>query len=136
MGQESIRTRLHAATAADWDVEPFNAQDALNELGGRVRNVEWAVTDVKTANYTQSASGEVVRCDPSGGAFTITLNFAVTGSGFKVIVKNVTTSTNTITIDVRVGGTIDGVTTKTITTDHGWMRFISDGSEWMVVGSG
>ena len=93
----------------------------------------WTVTAVKTGAYT-AAWGELVRCDPSGGGFTVTLPSAVGRAGESVAVKNTTTSTNTITIDGDGSETIDGAANVTITTSRGRAVLVSDGSGWLVTG--
>ena len=90
------------------------------------------ITSIKASNYTASTS-ELVRCDPSGGSFTITLPTAVGDSGGEVIVKNVTNSTNSITVDTTSSQTIDGTTTKILNTAYASVTIVSDGTNWMIV---
>jgi hypothetical protein len=86
----------------------------------------------KTANYT-AVIGEVVLCDPSGGGFTITLPTAADVSGKTIVVKNTTTSTNTITVDTTSSQTMDGETSLTINEAYKSLTFISDGSNWSII---
>jgi hypothetical protein len=83
-----------------------------------------AVTAAYPATYD-----ETVPCDPTGGGFTVTLPTAVGFAGRRVVVKNVTSSTNTITI----GATIDGVASPTIAAAYGSMTVESDDANWMAV---
>jgi hypothetical protein len=69
--------------------------------------VSAAVSATKTGAYSTTASDFTVPCDPSGGAFTVTLDNTVAQTGQVYNVKNVTTSTNAITI-APSSGTIDG----------------------------
>lgn len=92
----------------------------------------WSVSAVQTGAYT-AAAGELVRCDPTGGAFTVTLPTAVGIAGRKVLIKNVTSDTTTITIDGAGAETIDGAASVTITVGYGSVRLVSDGAGWMVV---
>lgn len=92
----------------------------------------WNVTAVKTAAYT-AAAWDLVRCDPSGGGFTVNLPTAVGRGGEGIIVKNVTTSTNAITVDGNAAETIDGSATATLNTARGVLRLVSDGGNWLVV---
>lgn len=89
-------------------------------------------TATKTANYTASA-GELVECDPSSAGFTVTLPAAeAAGAGARVAVKNVTTSTNAITIGKTGSDTVDGSATGSISSSKGSAVYISDGvSNWM-----
>jgi hypothetical protein len=90
------------------------------------------VTSVQTGTLTATA-GQIVRCDPSGGGFTVNLPDATNLAGEIIIIKNVTSSTNTITVDGDAAQTIDGAATATITTAFGVMRLISDAANWMVI---
>lgn len=92
----------------------------------------WSITSVQTGTYGASV-GEVVRCDPSGGGFTVNLPTASGIAGQQVVVKNVTSSTNTITVDGNGAETIDGSATETITTAWGSLALVSDGTNWLVI---
>ena len=93
---------------------------------------KFVVTAIKTGTYTASW-GELVRCDPSGGAFTVNLPTGATNDGRQIIVKNTTTSTNTITLDPAGGETIDGAATATMTTARQAVRISSDGTNLLVI---
>jgi hypothetical protein len=88
------------------------------------------VSAVKTAAYTAELD-EIVRCDPSGGAFDVDLPTAVGATGRAVTVKNVTTSTTAITVDPNGAETVDGAAGYSMTTAYGSATFISDGANWM-----
>lgn len=95
----------------------------------------WTVTAVKTGAYN-AQPGDLVRCDPTGGGFTVTLPaIGTSNKGFPITVKNQSASTNTITIARTGGDTIDGAAASTtITTARGVLRFVSDGTgDWMLV---
>jgi hypothetical protein len=97
----------------------------------------WNFTAVKTSNYVASV-GEVVKCDPSGGAFAVTLPPVPTTNTQReidIIVKNVTSSTTTITITPDGSDTIDGAASATITTAHGVVRLLAlpGGTDWIIV---
>lgn len=91
----------------------------------------FAVSAVQTADYT-ARPGEVVRCDPSGGSFVVTLPTAAGNAGRQVIVKNVTSDTNSITVQGSGSETIDG-STLAIASSYGVVRVVSDGTDWMQV---
>ncbi len=94
----------------------------------------YTTTSTQTSGYT-TAFGEKVNCDPSGGGFTVTLPPISGGDGRQILIKNVTTSTNTITIDGDGSETIDGSTTKTITTSRGSLVLVCDETlgEWSII---
>ncbi len=103
--------------------------DSFSEVSGGTSMI---VTAIKTANYT-AAIAESVRCDPSGGAFTVTLPSAVGIAGQKIEVKNVTDSENAITVDANGSQTIDGSLTRTLDTPRACETYESDGANWMLV---
>ena len=107
-----------SATTADWQTPS----------GG---GAGWTVTAVQTGAYG-AAIGELVRCDPSGGGFTITLPTAVGQSGLSIGVKNVTNSTNTVTIATTSSQTIDGGANTIIERGFQFLEFVSDGANWMI----
>lgn len=90
------------------------------------------IISVQTGGYIASFD-EVVRCDPSGGGFTVTLPAASVAAGRTVIVKNTTSSINTITIDGDGAETIDGQASVTITEGYKSLTFVSYGSEWGII---
>lgn len=93
-----------------------------------------SVTATKTSAYTASP-GELVQCDPTGGAFTVTLPTIAAGNkGQLVYIKNVSTSVTAITIAPAGGQTIDGGGNATSNTSHNVVRLCSDGgTNWNVI---
>lgn len=99
----------------------------LTEPEGR-----FEITTVKTGAYT-AAWGECVRCDPSGGAFTVTLPTAVGNDGRQIIVKNTTDDATAITIDGNSSETIDGSATVVLVAGRSSLTLMSDGTNVMIV---
>jgi hypothetical protein len=92
-----------------------------------------SATAVKTANYAPAITDGIVRCDPSAGGFNVALLAPSASIANRLHwIKNVTSSTNTITV-VPASGTIDGAANKTITTAYGSMRVWCDGSNWFTL---
>lgn len=97
---------------------------------------EWWVTDIQTANFT-AQPGQFVRCNPSGGAFSVTLPPAVsTNKGREITVKNVTASNTAITVFPTGTDTIDGAASEVIAVGLAKETFVSNGDgEWMILSS-
>lgn len=90
----------------------------------------------RSANMaTGSAIGEIVRCDPSGAGFTVTLPLiTVFNANQHLVVKNVTNSANVITIDGNGAQTVDGAANTTIAAGFGSVTLVSDGvSNWDII---
>lgn len=88
----------------------------------------------KTSAYTGVAtSGKVIiKCDASGGAFTITLPTAV-GSTAEYVVKKIDSSTNFVTVATTSSQTIDGGTTAVIKKQYEAVDMISDNANWNII---
>lgn len=92
------------------------------------------VTAVQIGAYN-AVMGDLVRCDPSGGGFTVTLPaIAAANKGMSIVVKNQSASTNAITVARTGGDTIDGAAASlTMNTARKSVTFTSDGtSDWMI----
>lgn len=92
----------------------------------------YSMTSIKTNNYTASYF-DLVRCDPTSGGFTIFLPTAVGNINKSIIVKNVSSSINSIIIDAFNSETIDGSASVSITVGYEGLTFVSDGSNWVIV---
>jgi hypothetical protein len=88
----------------------------------------------KTENYTMLSTDYVVRCDASGGGFTITLPTAsgIAGAIYTIIRTDVDNSTNIVTVDANGSQTIDGMLTWRLYTDEK-LVIMSDGSNWVTI---
>ena len=93
---------------------------------------DYSVTS-QTSNYTESVTRgtKIIKCDTTGGAFTVTLPTAV-GNKALLIIKKVAGS-GALTIDGNSSETIDGGTTATIIKVYESITLISDNSNWQIV---
>lgn len=89
------------------------------------------VTGTDTATWTD----EILLCDAAGGAFTETLPAAQAMSGRELTIKR-TSASNNVTVDGNASETIDGATTKVLTTQYAFIRIVSNGTAWSIVASG
>jgi hypothetical protein len=137
-GSGNIDNAATIQVAGGYASDTFVADNANGYL--RVAAIRpWNITAVKTGTYT-CAVGEVVRCDPSGGGFTVTLPAIPTTATLRdidIVIKNVTSSTNTITIAAAGSDTIDGAASVTITTARGSVSLVAipsgSASDWLIV---
>lgn len=86
-----------------------------------------------TGNTTLTTANDVVLCDCSGGAITVTLPAAATRTGKMFDIKKIDSSGNAATIDGNGSETIDDVTTKILASQYNSVTVMSDGSEWWVL---
>jgi hypothetical protein len=78
-----------------------------------------------------------VPLDPSGGGFTVNLvAIAAANKNGLIWLKNITSSTNTITVDANGSQTIDGAATFTMNTAQQSVLLVSDGgTNWRTFGA-
>jgi len=92
----------------------------------------------KTSGYTTLNTDQVILCDASGGAWTLSLISAASGpaAGMSLIAKKTDTSTNAVTIDANGTETIDGALTYVLSAQYSFVHLVSDGTNWHVVSEG
>jgi hypothetical protein len=80
-----------------------------------------------------STTSQLVRVNPTAGAFTVTLPAAALHQGESIVFKNVTSSVNNVTIAAAGGDTVEGAATLVLSGDKFFTRITSDGvSAWWV----
>lgn len=90
------------------------------------------VTTTVTANTTLNRTHEVVLCNATSGAITITLPPAATDTrGY--FIKKIDSSANAVTIDGDGAETIEGETTLVVSLQYDCPQLVSDGTEWWVI---
>lgn len=86
----------------------------------------------KTGAYTATTLDHVIRCDASGGAFTITLPPAAGLSGFDLYIIKVDGSGNAVTVDGNGSETIN-LSVTFILGAHDAIHIVCDGSNWDIM---
>lgn len=87
----------------------------------------------KTTTYTLTSSDDMILCDSSGGAFTLTLPAAALNTGKVFYFKKIGSDLNTISIDGNGIEEIDGVTSTLISTEHEMLEIVSDSANWQIL---
>jgi hypothetical protein len=89
-------------------------------------------TAVNDAGYSAGTSDHLIAYTSLTAARTVTLPAASGMTNRVVIIKDEsgTAATNNITVNVTAGGTIDGASSKVITTAYGMVEVYSNGSQW------
>lgn len=90
------------------------------------------VGSIQSSNYTATI-GELVRIDPSGGTFDVTLPPAGPTPGKIVTVKNSTSDVTAVTIKCFGAQTIDGSTTANLAGAYASITVVSDGNNWLTI---
>lgn len=92
-----------------------------------------AVTTVTSSTVTLDNEDFVVICDATSNAITVNLPAASTSSSFRYYIKKIDSSANTVTIDANASETIDGDTTKILTSQYDSIEIVCDGSNWYII---
>lgn len=87
----------------------------------------------KNANYSATTSDETILANASTGNVTITLPTASGNTGKTYIVKKIDSSANSVIIATTSAQTIDGITTRTFTSQYTGAQVQTDGSNWFVL---
>jgi hypothetical protein len=97
----------------------------------RTGGVQVSIAANKTGAYTATATDEIIPCDASGGAFSVTLPTAVGVPGQRYVVKKVDSSVNAVTVATTSSQTIDGATTYSLAAQWDSVRVVSNGANWL-----
>lgn len=123
-------------SASDHISVSFSALKSLMQRPNAVR-IETVTTTASIDEWTAGGSTEftdLVLCDATGGAFTVTLPSAVKSAGRRIIFKKIDVSANAITLDGDASETIDGATTNaSLASQYDTITLACDGTEWWIL---
>jgi len=91
------------------------------------------ISSTGAMSYTATDTDFTIAVSATGGAVTIALPSASTCNGRLYAIKKVDSSTNAVTIDPAGSETIDGATTKTLSSQNAVNIIQSDGVSWKVL---
>lgn len=91
------------------------------------------IPSTKTTTYGIAQDNEVVLCNATGGAFSVTLPAAAGCVGWIETVKKIDASANAVTVDPDASETIDGATTYSLAAQYNSVTIVCDGSTWWVI---
>jgi hypothetical protein len=89
----------------------------------------------KTSAYTALISDEIITGDATSTAFTITLPTAVGNAGQTYTIKRVNSGANAVTVGTTSSQTIDGAATYALSAQYKYVKVVSDGANWIIVGN-
>jgi hypothetical protein len=131
-----------AETCRLYDVDDTATTDCILTDGTTTMHIpplnselpEVKVTTQTSTPYTADATqDEVILCDATAAAITVNLPAAATaGAGRRYVVKRINTNSYTCTVDGNGAETIDGDTTKVLTSPYSAIPIVTDGSNWFV----
>jgi hypothetical protein len=86
-----------------------------------------------TGAFTATENEDVITCDATGAAFTVTLPKANLFEGYVFYIKKIDASANAVTIDGNGAETIDGAANASLTAQWESRTLMSDGSNWIIL---
>lgn len=107
----------------------------IYSIDNAVANAQVWATSSKSGTYQvlETDRDKLIKCDASGGIFTVTLVAAATaGDGFRIAIKKTDSSTNAVTVDGNASETIDGGATFNLAGQQDSVLMVSDGSNWQI----
>lgn len=87
----------------------------------------------KAATFSVDGTKHFYPCDATAGAITVNLPAVSSNTGLRVCVKKTDASTNVVTLDGNASETIDGATTKALSTQYKAYEILCDGATWHIV---
>ena len=113
-----------------------NSATTSAELKGTLKsNGQILAIATKSAAYTALVSDEIIIGDASSAAFTITLPTAVGKNGQTYTIKRINSVANVVTVGTTSSQTIDGAATYALSAQYKYVKVVSDGSNWIIVGN-
>lgn len=114
--------------AASETAAAASATAAANVLNSALwRDVVFVTSANSPITISSSDNGKLYRCDTSGGAITVNLpQISGLTLPFNVSIKKETSDANAITVNRAGSDTIDGATSKTLSTYGGGSTFLAD----------
>lgn len=85
-----------------------------------------------TTTYNATATDDYILANAAGGAFSVNLPAATSSTGLVLTIKKIDASANAVTIDGNSSETIDGATTKALSSQYASSTIVCDGSAWFV----
>jgi len=128
-GSQNAIAEIYGEVVTDL-TDSIDCVNSINKLAnGRV-------VRSSTAASVNSAGEALIGVTDTSAARTVTLDTDDVIDGKTIIIKDESggAATNNITIATEASETIDGASTATISTDYGYIKVYSDGTNWFTIG--
>lgn len=111
--------------------QQYNRSEIRTALGNLSRSVPPQITREVTAATTIETSDDLIVCDATGGAFSVTLLPADQVQFLKVTIKRINGGGNAVT----VAGTVDATVNPSLGSQWASITVQSDGTRWLKLAS-
>ena len=113
-----------------------NSSTVSAEIKGNLKSNGQTLSIVfKSSNYTALATDEIIIGDASSGVITITLPTAIGILGRTYTVKRKNAGSNVVIVGTTSSQTIDNQNSYSIPEQGYFVKVISDGANWLIIGS-
>jgi hypothetical protein len=113
-----------------------NASTTSAEIKGALKtNGQLSSIVFKTTSYTILPSDEIIFAGSNTSAITITLPTAVGKDGQTYTIKRMNAGSNDVTVAAPLNDTIDGSATYILSAIYKYVKVVSDGKYWAIVGN-
>ena len=129
VGGSAIVTASNTIQLGNTDVTDVKTSGRLKS-NGIISNLV-----AKTSAYTVLTSDEIITADATSSPFTITLPTAVGKTGQTYTIKRINSGSNNVTVGTTSSQTIDGSTTYTLNAQYKYVKVVSNGANWIIVGN-
>ena len=89
--------------------------------------------DTITSDTTIDGDYDVVLCDGSSGAITVTLPAVASSTNYQYTIFAVDVAGGNITVQANASENINGANTQTLDANYESITIVSDGSEWYII---
>jgi hypothetical protein len=124
-GNSATGTSISTGNIGIRKAAPVSALDVEGSFGAKIQTV--------STNTTLDGTHFTVLVDATAAGRTITLPAASTCTNRIYNIKKIDASVNTVTIDGNASETIDGATTRVISTQYAVVTIQCDGSAWYII---
>ena len=116
----------------------MSASDTLSESRATINTNlglarKWTVAPIDNTDspYT-AADADMILCDCTSGNITVNLPASASASGHAYTIKKTDAGAFAVTVDANGSETIDGATTRSLTSQHDSLTIVADGSGWQI----
>ncbi len=124
-----------SSTASNETVIGHSSTVSANLKGTLKSNGQVLAIAAKSAAYTALVSDEIITGDATSAAFTITLPTAVGKTGQTYTIKRINSGANAVTVGTTSSQNIDGAATYALSAQYKYVKVVSDGTNWIIVGN-
>lgn len=91
------------------------------------------VVSITSATYSATIDNDIINCNCTSNAITISMPTAVGNGGKQIVVRKSDSTTNNVVVEGNLSETINGALNISLTQQYTSVSLVSDGANWMVI---